>query len=129
MRIFARLAMAGVLSICAAVEANAEPLKTMDQVGAALSACWTPPPGSANSSVTLSFSFKRDGTLIGPPRPTEIKVAGDEAARKQFVDAAIMALQACLPLDFAPAIADGIAGTVFTMPFGSTPADPSAEPG
>ncbi|MDQ6432617.1 hypothetical protein RB623_00950 [Mesorhizobium sp. LHD-90] len=125
----ARLTIAGALAIGALTQANAEPLKTMDEVGAALQACWTPPPGSGDSSVTLSFSFRRDGTLIGPPRPSAINVAGDEAARKQFVDAATAALEACLPLEFSPAIADGIAGTVFTMPFGSTPADPTAEPG
>lgn len=129
MRIFACLALGGVLAISATVGANAEPLKTMDEVGAALEACWTPPPGSGNSSVTLSFSFKRDGTLIGTPRPTEIKVEGDEAARQQFIDAAIAAVENCTPLDFAPAIADGIGGTVFTMPFGLTPAALTAVPG
>ena len=35
-----------------------------------------------DSFVTLSFSFKRDGTLIGPPRPSGISVAGDADAKK-----------------------------------------------
>ena len=129
MRNVARLAIAGLLTIGATIQSRAEPLKTMDEVGAALEACWTPPPGMPNSSVTLSFSFKRDGTLIGPPQPTEIKVEGDEQVRQQFVDAAIAAVENCTPLDLAPAIADGIGGTVFTMPFGPTPAAPTAEPG
>ncbi|MEQ1953723.1 hypothetical protein [Mesorhizobium sp. CN2-181] len=123
------LTLAAALAIGTAMQANAEPLETMDEVGAALTACWTQPPGSGNSTVTLSFSFKRDGTLIGPPQPTEIKVEGDEAARQQFIDAAISAVENCTPLDFAPAIADGIGGTVFTMPFGPIPAAPTAVPG
>ena len=69
------------------------------------------------SLVTLSFSFKRDGTLIGPPQPTDISVAGDEEAKKRFVDAAIAAVESCVPLEFAPALAAGIGGQVFTMQF------------
>ena len=62
-------------------------------VGDAIQACWTPPADAGNSTVTLSFSFKRDGTLIGPPRPTAAKVAGDDKARKSFIEAAIAAVR------------------------------------
>jgi hypothetical protein len=115
----AALTVAGAVAIGAIATAHAEPLKTVDEVGAALQACWTPPAGIDNSSVTLSFSFKRDGTLIGPPEPSAIAVEGDEQARKQFVDAAIAAVESCVPIDFAPALAAGMGGTVFTMPFAS----------
>ena len=97
----------------------AAPLNTMDEVGAAIRACWNAPAGSKGSFVTLSFSFKRDGTLIGPPRPSGISVAGDAEAKEQFVDAAIAAVQRCTPLEFAPALAAGIGGQVFTMQFAS----------
>ena len=100
-------------------QAQAEPLKTMDEVGAAIMACWNAPSDTEGSSVTLSFSFKRDGTLIGPPKTTAIKVAGDEKARQAFVDAATAALQNCLPLSFSPALAKGVAGNVFTLQFKS----------
>jgi len=91
----------------------------MAEVGNALEACWTPPANSDISSVTLSFSFKRDGTLIGPPKPTAIKVNGDDKARKAYVDAATAALHHCLPLSFSPSLAQGIAGSVFTLRFDS----------
>ena len=118
MRRFARM-----LPICAATlfvamsPLAAAPLNTMDEVGAAIQACWTAPADSKGSLVTLSFSFKRDGTLIGPPQPTDISVAGDEEAKKRFVDAAIAAVESCAPLEFAPALAAGIGGQVFTMQF------------
>jgi len=98
---------------------NAAPLNTMAEVGSALHACWTPPANSDNSSVTLSFSFRRDGTLIGPPRPTAVKVNGDAKARQAYIEAATAALQHCLPLSFSPAFAQGIAGKVFTLQFNS----------
>ena len=120
MRRLARmLSVCGVTMFIAWSPSMADPLNTMDEVGAAIRACWTAPAGAKGSFVTLSFSFKRDGTLIGPPRPTEISVAGDEQAQKQFVDAAIAAVQNCVPLEFAPALAAGIGGQVFTMQFAS----------
>lgn len=99
----------------AVVPSYAATLNTMDDVGAAVEACWTPPADAGNSAVTLSFSFKRDGSLIGPPRPTAVKVAGDEKARKSFVDAAIAAVNKCTPLTFSPTLAQGIGGKVFTL--------------
>jgi hypothetical protein len=112
-------AIAGAILAGATCQSNAAPLNTTDDVGAAIQACWTPPADAGNSTVTLSFSFKRNGTLIGPPRPTAINVSGDAKARQSFVNAAIAALEHCLPLSFSPALAQRIAGNVFTMQFGS----------
>ncbi|TPN78625.1 hypothetical protein FJ987_20005 [Mesorhizobium sp. CU2] len=105
--------------LVASYPAGAEPLNNMNEVGAALLACWKPPAESDNSSVTLSFGFKRDGTLIGPPKATAIKVKGDDAARKAYVDAATKALNDCLPVSFSPTLAKGVAGNVFTLQFNS----------
>ena len=111
-------AIVGVL-LALPLPANAASLNTMNEVGVALQACWTPPANSGNSTVTLSFSFKRDGTLIGPPKPTAIKVSGDDKARQAYVDAATAALRNCLPLSFSPTLAQGIPGKVFTLQFNS----------
>lgn len=98
---------------------SAEPLNTMGDVGSALQNCWEPPSGMAKGSVTLQFSFKRDGSLIGLPKATSIRVDGDADQRKQFVQAATSAVQKCVPLSFAPKLADGMAGTVFTLQLAS----------
>ncbi|KAA3447159.1 hypothetical protein C7I87_28325 [Mesorhizobium sp. SARCC-RB16n] len=115
----AELMIAGVISAGFVFPSNAATLNTMDDVGAAIQSCWTPPADAGNSIVTLSFSFKRDGTLIGPPRPTAVKVAGDDKARKSFVDAAIAAVKNCTPLSLSPELSQGIAGNVFTLQFAS----------
>ncbi|MEI9415131.1 hypothetical protein [Mesorhizobium sp. Cs1321R2N1] len=117
MKRVAKLVIAGVMStgvVCASVAAT---LNTMDAVGAAIQSCWTPPADAGNSTVTLSFSFKRDGTLIGAPRPTAVKVAGDDKARQSFIDAAIAAVKNCTPLSLSPELSQGIAGNVFTQQF------------
>ena len=118
-RVHATISIAASLLMGATCQSRAEPLATMDEVGAAIQACWNPPAGTAGSAVTLSFSFNRNGELIGPPRPTAVNVAGDNAARQAFVDAATKALEGCMPLSFSPALAAGIGGAVFTMQFAS----------
>src|SRR5262245_52860942 len=118
------LAWAAAL-ILSALPANADPLTTMDQVGKAILACWKPPAGFTASTVTLSFSFDRDGSLIGPPEPTAIDVTGDEDARKQFIAAAMDAVDQCTPVEFAPDLAQGIGGQVFTMDFATADRNPA----
>ncbi|MDW6024043.1 hypothetical protein SAZ10_20050 [Mesorhizobium sp. BAC0120] len=117
------LAVSGTLLFVATSFSAAAPLNSMNEVGKALLACWNPPANSKGSSVTLIFSLKRDGTLIGPPRPTNISVAGDEQAKKHFLDEAVAALQHCTPLQFSPSIAQGIGGQVFAIQFASPKKD------
>lgn len=100
--------------------ANADPLKTMAEVGAAIMSCWKPPAGVEKSKVTLTFGLKSDGTLLGPPRSTFIDVAGDKKVREQFVTAAIEAVDHCTPVELSPTLAEGIGGRPFTMEFVSS---------
>ena len=100
--------------------ANAEPLTTMDEVGAAIMSCWKPPAGVTKSTVTLNFSIKSDGSLVGPPQSTFINVAGDEEVRQHFVAAAMDAVDRCTPVELSPNLAGGIGGQPFTMEFASS---------
>ena len=117
MAAFRMIMVVCVLSIAGGRAHAATTLHNMDEVGATIRACWNPPAGSQGASVTLSFSFRRDGMLSGPPQPTAIDVPGDAEARSRFVGAAIAALERCAPLHLAPAFGGDIAGLVFTMPF------------
>jgi hypothetical protein len=124
---------AGLLVICGellAVQmpaAVANPLGDTDEVAAAILACWKPPAGFEGSSVTMTFSFRRDGSVFGHPRPRQIDVVGDERARARFIYAAIDAIERCAPLDFTPKYAEGIGGKVFTMRFTSPRKRPAGE--
>ncbi|HEY5819448.1 MAG TPA: hypothetical protein VIU14_13840 [Mesorhizobium sp.] len=99
--------------------AHANPLTTMDQVGAAVMSCWKPPAGVENSTVTLSFSFKSDGSLIGPPQATYINVIGDDKVRQQFIATAMDAVDRCTPVQLSPTLAQGIGGNPLTLEFTS----------
>ena len=99
-------------------------LKSVKDIGKTIEACWHPPADSKGSSVTLRFGFKRDGSLLGPPRATSVQAKGDEKARKALVDAAVKAVTDCTPLAFSPDLAKGMAGQIFAISFAS---DGSAE--
>lgn len=118
-RIYGRIAIATLALAVPATASAAAPLSTMGDVGSALMACWKPPTDVKNAFVTLSFSFKRDGSLIGPPRPVSIEVPGSKDTRKAFVTAAVDAVQSCVPLNLTPQLAAGIGGQVFTLAFRS----------
>jgi hypothetical protein len=87
----------------------------MAEVGAALTRCSGASVSARAPYVTLSFSFRRDGRLLGPLEIAAIKVRGDAAARRRFAEAAIAAFERCIPLRLAPALGANIAGQVFTM--------------
>jgi hypothetical protein len=107
--------------------AIAEPIATMGDVGAAIFSCWSAPEGTDKSAVTLRFSFKRDGSLIGPPKPTAVDIEGDAELRRRFIEAAVDAVERCTPVSLAPALAQGIGGRVFTMRFSSPDYAPSRQ--
>jgi hypothetical protein len=117
MRALGIIVVIGVMSLTAGKAMAAGTLRTMDEVGAAIRACWNAPSGPQGAFVTMSFSFRRDGRLLGPPRLAAIDVPGDAEARQRFADSAIAALEHCTPLPLAPALADNIDGQVFTMRF------------
>lgn len=118
-RILWRILFIASLTLSAFNVAVAQSLNTMDDVGAAINKCWTPPDTPDVAFVTVRFSFKRDGSLIGPPMATAINVPGDEAVREDYVKQAIAAVEKCTPLSFSPELSEGIAGQVFSMRFGS----------
>ena len=113
-RILAMLVAAAWLGPATAL---ASPLRTMDEVGASLRACWNEPANPSGPFVTLSFSLRRDGRLLGAPEVTANWVPGKAVVRQRFALLAIEALERCTPLQLAPSLGDAIAGRVFTMPF------------
>ncbi|QND52245.1 hypothetical protein HB779_10230 [Phyllobacterium sp. 628] len=118
-QVFNRVSLALAISLFTTPYAMAGPLNTMEDVGKAIQSCWSAPQGVQKSSVTLRFSFKRDGSLLGQPRAAAISIQGNDQARKSFVDAAMAAVTHCTPLSLSPALAQGIGGQIFTMQFAS----------
>jgi hypothetical protein len=119
-RCLAGFALASTLWLGVASPAQTAGERMLDRVsdvGPAILACWRPPPDSAGMELTLVFSFKRNGEILGEPRISYAKLQGDQGLQRQFVASALKALAACTPLRIAPSFGGAIAGRPFAMLF------------
>jgi len=88
-------------------------LNTLNDLWAALQACWVPPPlenAQPGMQMTLRFSFNRDGVLIGPPQLTYATPEMNMKTREIYRDALARSLQNCTPLQFTSGLGGAIAG-------------------
>jgi hypothetical protein len=88
-------------------------LNTIGDLFAALRSCWTPPPAdSAREGMQMSvrFSFKRSGEMIGAPRMTYFTEGASADTRATYLKAINASLDACLPLKFTGDLGGALAG-------------------
>jgi hypothetical protein len=97
------------------------PLERLTDVGPALAQCLqnpSPTPLSEQGEhreVTFLFSFRRDGSLIAPPRLTYSVPSAQSDSQRPFADAARAAIVGCAPLSFTARFASAIAGRPFAV--------------
>jgi hypothetical protein len=93
-----------------------KPDHDLDSIGdlfAALRSCWTPPPAdNAREGMQMSvrFSFKRSGEMIGSPRLTYATSGVAADTRATYLNAINASLKACLPLKFTGGLGGALAG-------------------
>jgi hypothetical protein len=88
-------------------------LNTIGDLFAALRSCWTPPPADAareGMQMTVRFSFKRDGAMIGAPRMTFATEGAPADVRATYLKAINASLDACEPLKFTGDLGGALAG-------------------
>ena len=88
-------------------------LNTIGDLFAALRSCWSPPaPDAAREGMQISvrFSFKKSGGLIGPPRLTFATAGVPADTRATYLKAVDTSLDACMPLKLTDALGGAIAG-------------------
>ncbi len=94
-----------------------DPIDTLKEMSDAIYACWKPPPGTAGMSLTLQFSLRRNGTLIGKPRATYSDLGTDAQLSRAFVASILKALDEALPLPFSDSMGGAIAGRMLAPRF------------
>jgi len=93
-----------------------KPDHDLDSIGdlfAELRSCWSPPPADTaqpGTQMTVRFSFKRDGDMIGPPRMTFATAGISADTRATYLKAINTSLDACVPLKFTGSLGGAIAG-------------------
>lgn len=99
---------------------SSKPINSINEMFLALDACWQPPKGTAGMSITLRFSLRRDGTLIGKPQTTYTKKIANDELSKAFVASILQALDTSLPLPFTESMGGAIAGRPIALRFVSS---------
>jgi hypothetical protein len=88
-------------------------IDSLDELFAALRGCWEPPAREqAREGVQMSvrFSFKRGGGMVGPPFVTYTTPGTDAATRQVYRKAIAESLDRCTPLRFSESFGGAIAG-------------------
>lgn len=88
-------------------------LNSIADVFAALRACWLPPARTkarAGLQVSVRFSFKRNGDLVGPARFTYATPGTPAGDRDLYRGAVSAALARCTPLPMTAGLAGALAG-------------------
>lgn len=88
-------------------------LDTISDLFAALRSCWAPPPADEareGMQMSVKFSFKRDGGLVGPPRVTYATDGAPTQTRDIYLGGIEDALKGCTPLTLSRGLGGAIAG-------------------
>src|ERR1700759_1761246 len=96
-------------------------LDTIGDLFAELRSCWSPPsPDVAREGMQMSvrFSFKRSGEMIGPPRVTFATVGVPADTRETYLKAINASLRACIPLKFTAGLGGALAGRPIAIRYG-----------
>ena len=110
-----------VLVACATNAAAKAPqgqINTLNELGAALRACWIPPSldrSRAGMQVTVQMSFRRNGELFGKPKITFESSGASDDERLAYRIAVADMLKRCASLPFTDALGNAVAGRPFTM--------------
>jgi hypothetical protein len=83
-----------------------------------LAACWSPPlpPKGETVEITIRFSFNGRGEVVGAPRTTYVKPAG-QISREAVRDSLLAAIRDCAPLRFTRSMAASAPGYPLSVRF------------
>ena len=113
------LAIAALATVATA-QTPPSALNTLNDLGAALQACWVPPPidqSRPGMQITVQMSFRRNGELFGKPRITFESVGATDDERLAYRTAVAEMLKRCSRLPFTDGLGNAVAGRPFTMQF------------
>ena len=95
-------------------------LDTIADLFAALRACWVPPSedeARPGMQMSVRFSFKRSGEIIGTPRTTYVSPDAPREARESYQNAVTASLERCTPMPFSKGLGGAIAGRPIAIRF------------
>jgi hypothetical protein len=104
-------AVALPLLLLGSSETKSAPANTLRELYTAIGECVkSARAGLPGSELTILFSLKRDGSLLGKPRISHAKLLGDSSAQRAFVESVLAAFDKCLPLSITEGLGGAVAG-------------------
>ncbi len=97
--------------------ASNSPANTLRELFAELNSCLVTPRGHVGSELTIVFSLRRDGALLGKPKITFAKLPGDVSEQHKFAESIEVAFNKCLPVSITDGLGGAIAGRPLSMRF------------
>jgi hypothetical protein len=98
-------------------KASNSPANTLRELFAELNRCMITPKGNIGSELTIVFSLRRDGALLGKPKITFAKLPGDASDQRKFAEALASYFDKCLPITITDGLGGAIAGRPLSMRF------------
>jgi hypothetical protein len=95
--------------------APAGPADTLKGLFLQFHACLRLPAGMPEGEITLRFSLRRDGALVGRPHISFARLPADPARRRVALDAVAGALDRCLPAQITQSLGSAVAGRPLTL--------------
>jgi hypothetical protein len=111
------LALAGTARAEMRTCGSPDQVDTINEMFAALYACWEPPRNAGGMSMTLTFSLRSNGTIIGSPRRTHARLGDDQKLNEAFVASVHQALERAVPLPLSKSMGGAIAGRLLAPRF------------
>ena len=104
---------------CFATPGLAADANTLRQLYEALNNCLSAASirGAPGSELTIVFSLRRDGSLLGAPRISFWGLKGTTSEQRDFAKQVANAFDKCLPIPITAALGGAIAGRPLSMRF------------
>jgi hypothetical protein len=113
--------VAGLALCLAGAPSQAAPANTLKELFGQLSACFSreadAQQGWRGAEMSLRFSLRRDGSLLGKPHIAYSKLPKDETDKRQVMDSIAFAMDRCLPIKITDGLGGAIAGRTFVYRF------------
>jgi hypothetical protein len=109
------------LALCVAAPSQAAPANSLKDMFSQLGGCFSKEAGGAEAwrgaEMTLRFSLRRDGSLIGKPHITYSRLPKDEADKRRVMETIAVAMDRCLPVKITDELGGAIAGQLMSYRF------------
>lgn len=112
--LFALIFSAPFFAAYAAPQASANSLR---ELFANLNRCISLAPGAPSGEVTIVFSLRRDGSLLGKPRVTYARLPRDQEEQRRLIENLAGAFGSCMPAPITNGLGDAIAGRPLAVRF------------